>query len=139
MNPLDASLLPVVAVDFMNHDHGEAAQLLNTLLNELDALQAGTSSAASISEQLNDIYQHTLAHFAREEAEMLLVNFPPYSCHKGEHDRVLAELLSVSQQWAEHADAQTLTHYLNQIFTPWLINHISTMDFVTANFISHHD
>lgn len=132
----DENGLPLVAVDFMNRDHSEAAALLYALLDAIVALEAGENTQALINERLDQMFVHTKEHFAREEGEMLRVSFPPYSCHKGEHDRVLAELVDIHQQWSNTQDAAALQHYLKQTFTPWLINHISTMDTVTAHFIS---
>ena len=131
MPVIDAKAIPQVAMDFMNNDHEEAVTLLNQLFSALD----GEENTA-ITQCLEGFIKHNQEHFAREEEEMLRISFPPYSCHKGEHDRVLAELHEVITQWSAEADREKLMVYLTDTVVPWFTNHIQTMDTVTAMFIS---
>lgn len=126
--------LPRVTQDFMNNDHDHAAEILSTLLK---SLELGEETA--ITDGLIRFQEHNREHFAREEAEMIRINFPPYGCHKGEHERVLAELAEEIEQWNAKKDTARLEHYLQTTVTQWLVNHINTMDTVTAMFISNHN
>ena len=126
--------LPRVTQDFMNDDHDHAAVILADLLK---SLELGDETA--IKEGLLGFQAHNREHFAREEAEMIRISFPPYGCHKDEHERVLAELAEEIKQWNAKKDSARLEHYLTTTVTSWLVNHINTMDTVTAMFISRHD
>lgn len=130
---LNPSVLPQVALDFMNEDHSEVVELINQLLLALD-----TGEDEEVTRLLQAFINHNREHFAREEEEMIRVNFPPYSCHKGEHERVLEELAGVSSLWATNQDRDALQNYLTDTAANWLVNHISTMDTVTAMFVSQH-
>ncbi len=133
---IEEDVIPAVALDFMNDDHAEAIEQINQLDTLLVQAQAGDTAARhQISPLLQAIYQHSVEHFSREEAEMVRVNFPPYSCHKGEHERVLSELQTVLNSWQETADITALAHYIQHTLPQWLRAHVETMDTVTAMFI----
>jgi len=134
MTQLNPAALPKVAVDFMNNDHHEAVELINTLLADIEA-----KDADKVTQGLQDFLQHNTEHFAREEEQMIRINFPPYGCHKGEHERVLAELQAEIQHWQEEQDFNHLHHYLSETVVNWLVNHVNTMDSVTAMFIQRFD
>ncbi|MCW8883719.1 MAG: hemerythrin family protein [Motiliproteus sp.] len=131
MTQIDTAKIPKVAMDFMNEDHQEAGDLLNQLQ---DKLEQGTD--AEVESALTAFYQHSAEHFAREEAEMIRVDFPPYSCHKAEHERVLAEMCDVLALWQQGHSREKLVSYIDDVVINWFVNHINTMDTVTATFIS---
>ncbi|MEH6578048.1 MAG: hemerythrin family protein [Amphritea sp.] len=134
---IEANVVPRVALDFMNNDHAEAIAQINTLNTLLTQAGDGeTEAVEQITAQLEAIYQHNAEHFAREEAEMVRVNFPPFSCHKGEHDRVLAEFQALLQHWQEKRDLEKLTNYVRQTLPQWLRAHVETMDTVTAMYVA---
>lgn len=140
MERLTAKQIPTVELDFMNHDHAEASQQINNLDQLIkDGLSGDLTSQDKIEPLLIAIYEHSETHFAREEAEMIRVNFPAYSCHSGEHKRVLEELSLVLQQWQQTGDLNQLAAYVDKTLCDWLINHISTMDTVTAMFVGRYD
>ena len=130
---LNPSAIPQVALDFMNEDHGEAVELVNQLLTAIES-----DSSTKVSELLKAFFEHNQEHFAREEEQMIRVNFPPYSCHKGEHERVLEEMKTVISEWEASEDRSALQNYLTDTVANWLVNHISTMDTVTAMFVRQH-
>ncbi|EAR61271.1 bacteriohemerythrin [Neptuniibacter caesariensis] len=132
-NQLNPSVIPQVALDFMNEDHGEAVELVNQLLIAIES-----DSSTKVSELLKAFFEHNQEHFAREEEQMIRVNFPPYSCHKGEHERVLEEMKTVISEWEASEDRSALQSYLTDTVANWLVNHISTMDTVTAMFVRQH-
>lgn len=136
------SQIPNVALDFMNNDHAEAATLINQLSLLLDqAIEQGLTEVlcSMITDTLQQVNQHSQAHFAREEAEMLRTGFPAYGCHKSEHERVLSELTAVISLWQQQADLAQLIHYVRHTLPQWLGSHIATMDTVTAMFITRYD
>lgn len=137
MTNLPLESIPSVLLDFMNDDHREATLLTNKLHAQLQELIANPEADRQpATDTLIALYNHDKEHFAREEAEMERTGFPAYGCHKGEHDRVLAEMEEILNGWQAGMVPEQLEQYLNGTAAPWLINHISTMDTVTAMFVS---
>lgn len=122
---------PQVALDFMNRDHAEFVGLRAQLLE----LLATTTPDARVDKLLADLLEHTSHHFAEEERLMQEVRFPPYAMHKGEHDKVLADMAAKVECWKQGHDAAALKEWLERDVGDWFVNHVSTMDFVTAGFI----
>jgi len=77
-----------------------------------------------------------IEHFEREERLMEQINFPPYPVHKSAHDEVLEATREVVASWKKQPDADLLESFFLQQLPPWLEQHISTMDFVTARFLA---
>lgn len=127
---IDPHSIPQVALSFMNEDHHEAVNLINSLL-----IHAEAEDAEKVTEALHGFLEHNAEHFAREEEAMRQYNFPPYDCHKGEHERVLAELKQEIDHWNSHKDFERVQSYLTETVVSWFINHLNTMDTVTAQFI----
>jgi hemerythrin len=122
---------PQVALDFMNRDHAEFVGLRAQLLE----LLAAAAPDARVDKLLADLLEHTRHHFAEEERLMQEVRFPPYPVHKGEHDSVLADMAAKVELWKQGHDAAALRKWLERDVGDWFVNHVSTMDFVTAGFI----
>lgn len=123
--------LPQVALEFMNSVHGEELALVSELLTQLD----GDTHNADVSAQLNAWVTHTQAHFERENFLMQEYDFFAYPMHAAEHVQALQQLKSVQLAWDKTADREALRGYI-QSWRQWLQQHISTMDFVTAQFLS---
>ncbi|MBI5107670.1 MAG: hemerythrin family protein [Rhodocyclales bacterium] len=121
--------LPRVAVDFMNRDHDEFANLRAALL---DHIAGGTADA--IDSLLDQLHQHTIRHFADEEKLMQETNFPVYTVHKEEHDSVLADMVARIAHWRRDGDLAALQKWLDMAVGEWLVAHIASMDTVTARF-----
>jgi hemerythrin len=122
---------PQVELDFMNRDHAEFVELRETLL----AVLARQGSPAEVDALLDRLLAHTRDHFAEENRLMQEVRFPPYPMHKGEHDRVLADMEARIARWKEGRDATALADWLEVGLVDWFVGHVSTMDFVTARYI----
>jgi hemerythrin len=124
---------PQVALEFMNRDHQEFVALREKLLA---LLQASPLDTARIDALLYELMDHTDHHFDEEEGRMLAAQFPPFSVHKGEHIRALAEIRGQVSAWEASRDAAALQQWLEQRLADWFVNHVNTMDFVTAAFIA---
>lgn len=133
--PVDKSAVPLVAVDFMNSDHHEAVDLMNVLEAHLD-VDEGSVDAPAVETALRAFLDHTREHFGREEQEMQRTRFPVYAVHKGEHDSVLEDMEGVYGTWVEGQDAQKLLTWVRGPLPEWLVEHIQTMDTITAQFIA---
>ena len=124
--------LTMVAMPSMNDTHLEDVLIINRLSNAIDS--KNVDEVASIFDEL---VEHTIAHFSGEEEMMREKMFPPYPVHKGEHDRALNELKMAAKHFHESKDLDFAKNYVEGILTPWLINHIETLDTVTAMFLSN--
>lgn len=123
---------PQVALAFMNHDHAEFVEMREQLLAAL----AQEGNTAEVDALLDRLMEHTRTHFGEEERQMREAQFPPYPVHKGEHDRVLADMETHVAQWQQERDAAALRSWLDKDVGDWFVNHVGMMDFVTARFIA---
>ncbi len=123
--------LPMVAMPSMNDTHLEDIILINQLSA---AAQSRNIPATKIF--LEELVEHSISHFSGEEAMMKEYNFPPLAIHKAEHDRVLKELNNITRIFSEgEGDFSLVTSYVDGSLIPWLLNHIETLDTVSAMFI----
>jgi hemerythrin len=132
---LDKTKLPMVAMDFMNNTHLEEVELINRVVDTIESTQAGASSD-ELEALLDEFHSHTINHFEVENVHMQKYNFFAADCHMGEHTRALAELESVIRAYKDTKDIKPLEHYFKVTLIEWVMNHISTMDNVTAQFLS---
>ena len=122
--------LPMVAMPSMNDTHLEEILIINRLDNA-----ARNDETEVVHEILNELLEHTAMHFFDEEDMMEEALFPAFKMHKSEHDRHLHELKSIIKYFEEHKDTNAIHAYIEGNLTPWLINHIKTMDTMTAMFL----
>lgn len=120
---------PHVALDFMNRDHQEFAELREKLLERISK-----GATAEIDAMLDELHAHTRRHFADEEKVMRDTSFPVYEVHKEEHDNVLADMAQRISRWQQDGDSGALHHWLEIGVGEWLVAHIGSMDTVTARF-----
>jgi hemerythrin-like metal-binding protein len=124
--------IPEVAMEFMNRDHQafiDQVELLEKLLASLHDIQL-------IDQHLKELHEHTRNHFATEEKGMLVISFPPYPVHQQEHERMLSEMIEQIEAWKNERDAERLSQYVKETLPMWLAQHVQTMDFVTAMWLS---
>lgn len=133
---LDKEKVPAVALDAMNEVHYQEVELLNEILNQLDAVGAGKLAPAALDAPLERLLAHMRAHFAGEEERMVESGFPPYPEHKAEHDRALAQAHSIYDAWQRDRDPKALVAYLERSLPAWMLHHIATMDAATARFLA---
>ncbi|RXJ91571.1 hypothetical protein CRV01_00320 [Arcobacter sp. CECT 8983] len=128
--------LPLVAEDFMNDVHYEDVDIINDLYEKLlKYIETETKENKNIViDAFQDWYDHTVSHFKGEEDKMLELNFPPYMMHKSEHEKCLEQMRQVLDYFIKNNDKEFLKSYLEIDLVNWLINHIQTMDTVTAMF-----
>lgn len=125
--------IPRVEIDFMNEDHLQVINLVNDLL---DLIDMEVPELFAVAQALTALLEDCRAHFAREEQLMQEYVFPPYGCHKREHDQVLEGLVLELSAWQQHTDKVRINSYMNNTFITWLGNHVATMDTVTAHYVA---
>ncbi len=132
LNPSD---ITEVAMPFMQQTHLQEVAMLNALYALFERLDAG-EEVPELAAKLELLAEHTHAHFAREEEQMLAMHFPPYPVHKQAHDEYLDSFDGVLDEWRKHDDVLPVIEFLQNSTPGWMQQHIATMDFVTANFFA---
>lgn len=127
--------LPLVALDFMNIVHCEEVLLTQGILQALES----EPEASAVDRLVSDWVEHTIVHFAREERLMEEYRFPPFGIHQHEHTLALETLRNVEANWLTTRDAGALANYIEHDWQNWLMQHISTLDRVTAAFLAQFD
>lgn len=122
---------PQVELDFMNRDHAEFVALVDTALAAL----INQHNQAEIDHLLDHLLEHTRRHFAEENRLMEEFGFPPMPVHQGEHERTLADMSARIESWKRERDTGQLKAWLGTGLPDWFVNHVRTMDFMTALFI----
>lgn len=134
---IEKSDLPLVDMEFMNDVHFEDVDIINEIFELI--LAYGKEVSDTTKTQLNQKYHewisHTQDHFKGEEVLMVEKGFPPYTMHKSEHDRALAQMEQVFNEWQSSGDISVLKIYFIEYLPQWLVHHINTMDTVTARFL----
>lgn len=138
MAEIDLRRIPHLPVAFMNEDHADEVRLVNDVEAALAAHRHGHGTLPAVIERLSLLAVATREHFVREEAAMRETHFPAYAVHKAEHDRVLAQMDAEAHAFRETGDAGRLSRYLAEALPAWFVNHIRTMDAVTASHIARH-
>jgi hemerythrin len=133
---VDLDAIPRVPLDFVNADHREEGRLLNEVAAAVDALESGTGSGGDVLARLAALREHTAAHFGREDDAMRRTGFPAFAVHHAEHVRVLAELDDEIRRYASTGDALRMRAWVLGDVPQWFVNHIATMDLVTARFVA---
>jgi len=122
--------LPMVAVSSMNDTHLEETLLINKLEK---AAKEGREE--DVLKTLKELLEHTIIHFSKEEEMMEKTSFPAYPVHKSEHDRHINELHSIINYFEKNQDTQAILAYLEGNLKGWLLEHIKTMDTMTALYL----
>lgn len=131
--------IPEVALPQMNEVHEQEVEVLNRLLKAIEAYEERKANAQVIDILFDEFIKDVIQHFNFEQGLMEEFNFFAYPVHRAEHDRVLSELRIMKKKWQEERDIETLKDYLEKQFIPWLINHIQSMDTITAIYLSKFD
>ncbi len=123
--------LPLVPYKGMNLVHRRELEILNSLYNALEENRDDREIDILLDEFLKDVEEH----FSYEEDLMRKAHFFAYECHHGEHNRVREELRSVKEKWKKNRNRVELKKYFEEVFKPWISEHILTMDTVTAQWL----
>lgn len=127
-------MLPRVAIPSMNDTHLEEVILVNSISRALKHREP-----EEVGRLLDELIAHTATHFDEEEMMMLRTGFPPYPMHKEEHDRALRKMRHLAAAWKKAPDYAAMSDYIEHALPEWMVQHIETMDTVTANFVAEHD
>ena len=95
-------------------------------------LRAATEATdADFPARFAELFDHTRAHFAEEDAKMLASRFPAIGEHVGEHRRILGEL-TLFQRSVRAGRTRMARAYLADTLPAWFGLHLITMDAALA-------
>ena len=134
LTSLNPENIYLVDLNFMNQTHFEEVEMVNALMEQVNARLSGEQNNILISQQLAQWLQHTQAHFARENQLMQETGFPAFSIHSDEHNIALNRMQTVIDAWEQNEDIELLKDYVFTLWPNWFKAHISTMDKMTAEF-----
>jgi hemerythrin len=80
--------------------------------------------------------EHTRAHFEGENRLMETHAFPPYPVHKAEHEKLLASIETLQDDWLRDRALMQLANFIFGEWRAWFDQHVKSMDRVTADFLS---
>ncbi len=123
--------LPLTGEAEIDRIHQEEADLLQGVLAQLKE-----GSDTQIGEAFEAFIAHMDSHFSYEEDLMQgLTGYMMAELHKGEHYKVISDARYRLMQWNQFYDRFDLEDYLIYEFTPWLSQHISSMDIPMASLV----
>ncbi|ADU96364.1 bacteriohemerythrin [Thermovibrio ammonificans] len=124
--------LPLTAYEGMNAVHLRELGILNRLYSAL----GGEADDSEVEKLFREFIEDVENHFSYEEELMKLTYFFAFDCHHGEHNRVRQELKEVFNRWLKTKDRKAALNYFESTFKPWIVEHINTMDTVTAQWVA---
>ena len=138
---LEVESIPRVNLAFMDNTHFEEIKMVKDLGELITNYQDEGIESDDIQQDENEItvrlvawLQHTIEHFARENALMQEVNFPAYQMHLQEHETALNRIKRIIRLWQTNKDITLLSDFIFSFWPNWFNTHINSMDMMTARF-----
>ena len=99
----------------VDHEHRE----LIDLINRIHAEATSTADTAAVIAFLGELHAQISAHFALEEREMRERGYDRYAEHKGDHERLLEEILEMIEDYeaGRFVDLERFARSLDAWFT----------------------
>lgn len=111
-----------VGIEAVDHEHKELIELINHLADEV--LAKGTTLVASAF--FGDLIKGISAHFALEERFMRERGYDQLAQHKGDHERLLDEILNIMDEF--EGDETVNRAELAKRLDAWFSRHFETHD-----------
>ena len=127
--------LPNTDMESMNRDHRDQVEMVNGVLEALQAFDGSEAKTQAVDEALEDFAEHTQEHFRQEDDQMHRYEFPAFEEHKAEHDRTLARVREIQDAWRASREVAPLKIYMEEEFPRWLVMHVSSMDVFSAQYV----
>ncbi len=124
----DGSPAPEVALEEMNQVHAEELARVRQLLQVLEDNRPA-------QEQARAWLEHTRFHFDNEKGLMAEAGFPPLPIHVAEHDQIWLQMEQQVGDYCQHQQGSKLAGWIRQVWVPWFVQHVNSMDRVTAQFV----
>jgi len=105
-----------------------------TLIAELYSVAKEKKSEA-VLKLLNEYIHLIRKQFAHEEELMIEADFSEHHVHKFEHDKHILDLQSLLSFYEMTQDTSSISTYLEESLTPWIMQHQEDIDLPTAEFL----
>ena len=93
------------------------------------------SDIANLEDTLEFLVNHTIRHFADEEALLLEYGYPDFESHKNMHSEFKESVDSFVQRFKESGSSAELSGDVNRVVVRWLVNHIQNDDKKISEYI----
>lgn len=123
--------LPTLELPSMNEAHEKEIALITKLYS---VTQENNTKEAFVL--LSQLIEHTATYFVAEEQLMKDADYYDYATHQYEHAKQLMDLKSIQSFFEMTSDTNSITSYLKDALTPWIIEHVQEMDKETAEFLN---
>ena len=122
------------SVDFIDKDHKQLVDSINTLWQILEKHTAQDNDNSLITEKLREITTHLHDHFEHEETLMEESCFPGIEQHKNEHQLFLAKMNKACSDFFDTRDINRLKKFISKSLKRDFLDHIMVADSVTSGF-----
>ena len=133
---MQESDLPTLDMESMNRDHRDQVETINVVIAAIEAHDGSEATLGALDEAIDDFAEHTREHFNQEDDQMHRYGFPAFVLHKEEHARTLHRMQERIERWRAERDLDLLGEYFREQFPAWLVNHVTLMDSVCAQFVA---
>lgn len=113
-----------VGIEAMDIHHKKLIGIYNELH---EGISSGHSEEA-LRKTLSNLVDYTKYHFSAEEALMKKYDYPEYPAQKEAHEKLIATLGNLQQQFEEGKGGLTIVLKIQNFLRSWLINHILDAD-----------
>jgi len=110
-------------VDAVDHEHRQLVDILNGIL---DRLEAG-GDADEIADYLGEVFARISAHFALEEQVMRQKKYDDYAGHKDDHESLLDDIRDLMDAYEDGSYADRVEDFAAHL-RDWFTNHFATRD-----------
>lgn len=111
-----------VGVKLFDEEHKQLISYINRLNNALEI----RSTQKTMEEILTGLFDYTKSHFKDEEMAMIKYEYPDFTNHKIEHDKLTKQVYDFKDRLKTGKTSFSLE--LMQFLSDWLINHIQDTD-----------
>lgn len=117
-----------------NSEIDKQHQKLISLVNDLHSAMSQGKSQEVLGGIFDDLLSYTKYHFKSEEDEMLKKNYPDYSAHRLEHQKLTNQAMKLKQEF--DSGKVVISIELLNFLKDWLKNHILETDKKYVPFIN---
>ncbi|WP_027389186.1 bacteriohemerythrin [Chrysiogenes arsenatis] len=116
-------------VNFIDSEHKQLVKIVNKLA---DAVRAGAGKEV-LGKVFNELLGYTADHFKDEETHMHKYQYPEYSAHKAEHEKLVQQALTLKSKF-EAGDLLVASDTLD-FLKSWLTEHIMGRDIKLGEYL----
>lgn len=108
------------------------------IVEALSGLRISKLKGAELFQLLSDLQTYLSSHFELEEKYMKETNYPEYTIHKADHDKVLEDCKNILTQNDKDYSPREVALELIKYMKNWFIDHYSNVDVKMAEYLKQH-